>query len=152
MGPSDVYRRIKPVDIGGILEVIGALEFADSGNKCALVTKPGSAAPEPLLNMVRGLELGGTFKRMFCRKLNPYQGIDAHIDDWILPEWNLRRFQVPLTSHPDIIMRWPDDEIEVHLEPGYLYEVRYDRMHEVVNKTPHARIHIQIDQLNATIQ
>ncbi len=151
MNAREVYRRIKPVDIGGILEVMDKLEFMDSGGKCALVTKPGSVAPAPLLEAVRGLGLGGTFKRMFCRKLNPYQGIDAHIDDWILPEWNLRRFHVPLTSHPDIVMRWPDDGIETHLEPGYLYEVRYDRKHEVVNQTPHARIHIQIDQVDATI-
>lgn len=151
MMENEVYRRIKPVDISGILAVMDKLEFMESGGKCALVTRPGSIAPEPLLQLVRGLELGGTFKRMFCRKLNPYQGIAPHIDDWIDPEWNLRRFQVPLTSHPDIVMRWPGDGIEAHLEPGYLYEVRYDREHEVVNETPHSRIHIQIDQLNASI-
>mgnify|MGYP001577012541 FL=1 len=54
-------------------------------------------------------------------------------------------------SHPDIVMRWPDDEVEVHLAPGYLYEVRYDRLHEVVNTTASARIHLQIDQIGATI-
>lgn len=147
----EVCRRIKPVDLGPVLDVLDSLEFADSGGKCALVTRAGSVAPEPLLALVRGLGLGGTFKRMFCRKLRPHQGIEAHVDDWMDEEADWRRFHVPLVSHPEIVMRWPVDNIEVHLEPGYLFEVRFDRLHEVVNKTPFERVHIQIDQLGATI-
>lgn len=150
MLPGEVCRRIKAVDIGPVLAVLDHLEFEDSGGKCAWVTKKGSVAPRELVDLVNGLGLGGTHKRMFCRKLMPQQGIAPHVDDWMDPAW--RRFHVPLTSHPDIRMRWPGDDVEVHLEPGYLYEVRVDREHDVVNETDAERIHIQIDQVNATIR
>lgn len=150
LAASEVYKRIKAVGIGPTLAVLDKLEFADSGGKCAWVTKQGSVAPRELVDLVGGLGLGGRHGRMFCRKLMPRQGIAPHVDDWIDPAW--RRFHVPLISHPDIKMRWPDDGVEIHLEPGYLYEVRVDREHEVINDTDVERIHIQIDQVNATIQ
>ena len=87
----------------------------------------------------------------FCRKLGPRQGIAPHVDAWMPGEADWRRFQVPLVSDPRIIMRWPDDGVELYLEPGWLYEVRFDRMHEVVNGADIERIHLQIDQVNATI-
>ena len=153
LAQHEVCKRIKPVDLAPVLRVLDALEFADSGGKCAWVTKPGSIAPEPLMDLVRDLGLGGKPARLFCRKLMPHQGIAPHVDDYEAA-WKvgaLRRFHVPLTSHPDIKMRWPDDGVEQHLEPGYLWEVRFDRTHEVVNDTECSRVHIQIDQLNATI-
>lgn len=48
-------------------------------------------------------------------------------------------------------MRWPDDGVEEYLEPGFLYEVRIDRTHEVVNEADVPRVHLQVDQVNATI-
>ena len=81
-----------------------------------------------------------------------HSGIGLHIDTWIAERGlDVRRFQVPITTHPDIVMRWPDDGIEVHLEPGWVYEVRHDRIHEVVNDTDTDRIHIQVDQMGATV-
>lgn len=99
--------------------------------------------------------LGGKPRRRFCRKLLARENIVPHIDEhiWIVKAGrDFRRFQVPVVTHPDIVMRWlaPDD-VEVHLEPGWVYEVRHDRMHEVVNPTDTDRIHIQIDQMGATI-
>jgi hypothetical protein len=80
------------------------------------------------------------------RKLGPHQGMAPHVDQWMPKEADWHRYQVPLVTHPDIVMRWPDDGIEVHLMPGRLYEIRFDRLHEVVNPTPYERIHLQIDQ------
>lgn len=151
LAEHEVYRRIKPVDISRVLSVIDKLEFSDSGGVCAWVTKQGSVAPPELVRLIGDLRIGGQVKRCFCRKLMPGQGIPPHVDDWIPEELSWRRFQIPLTSHPDIKMRWPDDGVEVHLEPGYLWEVRFDRTHEVVNNTDSSRIHLQIDQVNATI-
>ncbi len=147
---NEVCQRIKAVEIGPVLAVLDRLEFADSGGICAWVTKAGSVAPQELVALVAGLGLGGRHERMFCRKLMPHQSIAPHVDDH---DWmqDCRRFHVPLTSHPEIKMRWPADGVEVHLEPGYLYEVRVDREHEVTNDTDAERIHIQIDQANATI-
>jgi hypothetical protein len=108
-------------------------------------------SPIELQMLLRSLRLGGRTERCFGRKLMPHQGIAPHIDDWIPAEKDWRRFQLPLVSHPDIIMRWPDDGIQVHLEPGFLYEVRFDRLHEVVNPTDCERTHFQIDQVGATI-
>ena len=99
--------------------------------------------------MVLGLNLGGETHRVFLRKLENGQCIPPHIDSWVPKGWS--RFHIPLISHSDIKMRWPMDNIEVHLEPGYLYEVRVDRLHEVINPTNCERIHIQIDQINTTI-
>ncbi len=148
---DEVFKKIKAVDIQPVLAIIDELKFIDSGGKCAWVTDPTSKAPEPLLQLVRELRLGGSYKRVFCRKLIAYQGILPHIDDWMETGINMRRFHVPLISHPAIKMRWPNDKVETYLEPGYLYEVRFDRLHEVVNETGAERIHIQVDQINATI-
>jgi len=154
LAPHEVCRRIKPVDISQVLGVIDRLEFADSGGKCAWVTKQGSVAPPQLVQLLQGLDLGGESRRVFCRKLMPRQGIAAHVDDYEAP-WKIggvmRRFHVPLVSHPMVRMRWPEDGIEQYLEPGWLWEVRFDRLHEVVHEADCERIHLQIDQVNATI-
>jgi len=89
--------------------------------------------------------------RMFLRKLMPGQNIEPHVDAWIPEDQHWRRFQVPLQTHPSVMMRWPDDGVEEHLEVGWLYEVRFDRTHEVVNPSSIERIHIQVDQMGATI-
>lgn len=148
----EFYKKIKPLDIEPVLKVIDKLEFKDSGGICAWVSKADVQVPEELLHLVRSCNLGGRYYRVFCRKLMPHQSIAPHTDnhDW-MKERNIRRFQIPLVSHPDIRMRWPKDGIEVYLEPGYLYEVRVDREHEVVHNADVERIHIQVDQENATI-
>jgi hypothetical protein len=101
--------------------------------------------------LVESLDLGGTLARAVLRRLSPRQSIPPHVDDWMPAEADWRRFQVPLITHPDVVMRWPDDGVSVHLEPGFLYEVRYDRAHEVVHGAECERIHLQIDQVDATI-
>lgn len=133
------------------LAVLGALHFTDTQKCTAWVTDHSAPPPGPVDRLVDGLNLGGTRMRMFCRKLMPGQGIAAHVDNWIPADQHWRRFHVPLTSHPEIMMRWPDDNVSVNLAPGWLYEVRVDRLHEVVNDTNSERIHIQIDQMGATI-
>lgn len=147
----ECYRRLRAVNIAPVLECISDLRFVDSGGKCALVTAPGSIAPQPMVWLLNGLRLGGTPKRVFCRKLLPGQGILPHVDDWMPDDWQMRRFHVPLITDQSVIMRWPDDGQEVHLDAGWLWEVRVDRTHEVVNGWDGERIHIQIDQANATI-
>ena len=149
--PHEVCKRLGPVDLAPVLRVLDRLEFEDSGGKCAWVTKKGSVAPPELIALINGLRIGGTTKRMFCRKLMARQGIAPHIDDWVPQESNWRRFQLPLVSHPAILMRWPNDDVEMHLAPGWLWEVRFDRLHEVVHNADCERIHVQIDQVGATI-
>ena len=148
----EVYRQIKSLDIQPVLDVIDQLRFKDSKGVCAWVSDPDVPAPEELLQLVRSCNLGGRYHRVYCRKLMPRQNIAPHVDDhkW-LQLGNFRRFQIPLISHPDIKMRWPNDNIEVWLEPGYLWEVRFNRLHEVVHNADCERIHIQIDQEDATI-
>ena len=153
----ECYRNLGPVEIEPVVRELDALRFVDSGGVCAWVTDPKSKAPASLVALVRSLGLGGRSARMFCRRLAPGQSIAPHADSEIqhegsrLKAGDWRRFHVPLKSHPQIKMRWPEDGQELHLEPGWLYEVRYDRTHEVVNPTLCERIHIQIDQVGATI-
>lgn len=150
---------LKPVDIEPVLKVWDRLPFFyanPTGNRadpksmpCYVVLR--NKFPAEINSLIDGLELGGETARAIIRKLEPYQGIPPHVDDWMPQEAAWRRFQVPLISHPDIKMRWPDDGVEVHLAPGNLYEVRFDRTHEVINPTDCARTHLQIDQINATV-
>ena len=150
----EVCRRIKPVDISPVSGLAGSLQFiyvnAGTGKyPCHVVV--GTGLPEEIKSFHEGLGLGGTLARLVLRKLMPGQSIPPHVDDWMPKERDWRRFQVPITSHPEIKMRWPDDGVEEHLAPGWLYEVRFDRTHEVVNPTDCERIHLQIDQVDATI-
>ena len=149
--PHECYRRIKEVNLGPALRVMDQMEFVDTGGKCALVSRADQKVPHEIRHLIASLKLGGTTKRLFFRKLPPRQGIAPHVDDWIPEEEGWQRFQVPITSDPEIRMRWPDDDVEVHLQPGFLYEVRFDRKHEVVHNADCDRIHMQIDQVDATI-
>jgi hypothetical protein len=146
-----VYRLVRTVDISPVLAVLDQLKFThvnigskDPGKSpCQVVL---GSLPDAIHRFVSSLALGGETKRIMVRKLGPYQGMAPHVDQWMPKEADWHRYQVPLVTHPDIVMRWPDDGIEVHLMPGRLYEIRFDRLHEVVNPTPYERIHLQIDQ------
>ena len=155
LASAECYRLVKSVDITSLLAALDSLQFVCAGNMAgappAFVTIPGAELPATVTRFVEGLGLGGETHRQFFRRLEPGQGIPRHVDSWIPPGSNIQRFQVPVVSHPEIIMRWPEDGVETHLEPGWVYEVRYDRPHEVVNATSSKRIHLQIDQVGATI-
>ena len=151
---GEVFRQIRAVNITPILSVLNKVEFRDSEGECAHLSKRkpgGSCVPKEVDDLVDSLGLGGVTRRVFLRKLMPHQGIMPHTDDWVKAHGVWSRFQIPLTTHPDIKMRWPEDDVEIHLELGFLYQVCFDRLHEVVNQTDHERIHIQIDQEDATI-
>ena len=155
LGVIECYRAVKPVDIGPVLSVVDRLAFVSVGGsspdkyKCDVVL--ASHFPPELKALIAGLGLGGELARAVVRRLGPRQSIPPHVDKWMPAEADWRRFQLPLITHPDIVMRWPNDGIEAHLAPGFLYEVRFDRVHEVVNATDCARIHLQIDQVNASV-
>lgn len=155
-----VLRQIKPVDITPVLAILPSLQFigvnvggsvADPNRYPCFVVLQASF-PQALRDFVADLGLGGRLARAILRKLPARQSIPPHIDKWMPAEMDWRRFQVPIVSHPEIVMRWPDDGVAVHLEPGWLYEVRFDRKHEVVNDVPGVeRVHLQIDQIGATV-
>lgn len=155
LGQHEVVRKIKPVDLSPVLAVLGRLDYLAVGlsgpdkYKCDVVLR--SKFPQEIIDLLAGLGLGGSTARAVIRRLAPRQSIPPHTDKWMPSEANWRRFQVPLISHPDILMRWPDDDASLHLEPGFLYEVRFDRTHEVVHPADCERIHLQIDQVDATI-
>lgn len=151
---GEVYRRIKAVDLApfSILEALPYVAVGQSSPdkyRCDVVLRQHFT---PAIEAtIEGLKLGGHTARAVIRRLAPRQSIPPHVDKWMPAEADWRRFQVPLTSHHDIIMRWPDDGVAIHLEPGWLYEVRFDRMHEVVHGADVERVHLQIDQVDATI-
>jgi hypothetical protein len=149
------YRAIKPVEIGPVLGILDRLQFVhvnQGGNTaeryaCDVVLQ--DKFPAELHALIDSLGLG--LARAILRRLPPRQNIPPHTDKWMPAEMDWRRFQVPLVTHPDIVMRWPDDGAAVHLKAGWLYEVRFDRTHEVVHGADCERTHLQIDQVNATI-
>lgn len=154
LGPEECYRAIKAVDIAPVLPILAGLPWFranTSGAKypCDVVLR--SQFPPELRALLLGLDLGGETARALLRRLGPRQSIPVHVDAWMPRETDWRRFQVPLTSDPAIIMSWPDDGVSVHLEPGWLYEVRHDRLHQVDHGADCERIHLQVDQVDATI-
>ena len=151
------YQVCKPVNLEPVLAILDRLPFVfvnqgstDVNKTPARIVKPDKF-PAEIKQLIADLGLGGRAGRHMIRELMPRQGIAPHIDEWMSTEKDWRRFQLPITSHPDIVMRWPDDGVSLHLEPGWLYEVRFDRLHEVINNAPIARLHLQIDQIDATI-
>jgi hypothetical protein len=152
------YRLLKSVDIGPVQSSLDRLQFVHVNQGGATPESYGcdvvlqdKFTPE-LRQLIAGLGLGGRQARAVLRRLKPGQSIPPHVDKWMPQEMNWHRFQLPIVTHPSIIMRWPDDGVELHLAAGNLYEVRFDRLHEVVNtQTEVARIHLQIDQVDATI-
>ena len=154
LGESECFRLVGPVDLGSVLAILDRLPFFaanTTGGKypCDVVMR--TQFPPELHAFVDGLGLGGRTARAIIRRLAPRQSIPPHVDDWMPAEKDWRRFQVPLVTDPAVIMRWPDDGVSVHLAPGWLYEVRYDRLHEVVHGADCARLHLQIDQIDATV-
>lgn len=158
LSADQCYRQIKPVAIWPALAVLPHLPFVavnvgstDPQKSPCYAVPPGTPLPPEITGLVAGLGLGGETKRILLRKLAPGQGMAPHVDTWMAEETDWRRFHVPVVTDLRVIMRWPDDGQEVHLAAGWLWEVRYDRLHEVVNGWDGERVHIQIDQTNATI-
>ena len=154
---NQCYQICKPVDLSPILAVLDRLQFVfvnqgstDVNKTPCRIVRP-EKFPTELKQLIADLGLGGQAGRHMIRELKPRQGIAPHVDAWMPQESNWRRFQLPITSHPKIIMRWPDDDVSLHLEPGFLYEVRFDRRHEVVHGADVPRLHLQLDQIDATI-
>lgn len=107
--------------------------------------------PPAVEQFIASLDLGGECARAIIRKLAPGQDIPLHVDAWMPQELDWRRFQVPIVTQPDVVMGWPSDKTWLHLSPGYVYEVRYDRPHEVTASKIGPRVHLQIDQIGATV-
>lgn len=161
LAPNEVCRFIREFDLRPVLADMDRLPFFRA-NVTGSVNNPKSYPcdvvladkfPPSLRQLVEAVTetLGGETARAILRRLPPRQSIPPHIDAWMPAEADWRRFQLPIVTHPDVVMRWPDDGVSVHLEPGSLYEVRYDRVHEVVHGADVARVHLQIDQLEATV-
>lgn len=133
-------RKLRQVDIAAALAALPATEFRDSGG-----TNGHLAFPGWLLPFVESLALDGRVNFAVVRKLPAYQGIPPHIDHGV-PQINSgHRYHVPLVTHRLVTMRWPEDGEEHHLEAGWLYEVDYTRLHEIVHRAPIDRIHVQVN-------
>ncbi len=150
------FRRIRQVDIKAVAEECGRLQFIsvnqNNAEKCACRVLLEAHFTPAIKQFIESLELGGRQARAVFRMLPKGQGIDPHTDTWMPEELDWHRFQLPIATHPSILMRWPDDGVEAHLAQGFLYEVNYSRKHEVINTQEEVdRIHLQIDQIDASI-
>ena len=157
LSAGESYRRIKPVDISGVLPLLDGLPWFHVNQEgktpdaygCDVVLK--QQFPAQVFEVIDSLALGGTLARAVLRRLEPRQSIPLHVDTWMPAGMDWRRFQVPLVSDNFVVMQWSDDGRAVWLEPGFLWEVRYETPHEVVNCSDAPRIHLQIDVVDATI-
>ncbi len=150
------YRFIKQINIEVVAEAIGRLQFINvnqgSPDKCACRVLLEAHFTPDIKKFIAELGLGGRQARAVFRMLPKGMGIDPHTDTWMSAELDWHRFQLPIVTHPEVIMRWPDDGVELHLARGSLYEVDFSRKHEVINNQDEIeRVHLQIDQIDATI-
>lgn len=153
------YQLVRAVDVAPILAVLDRLPFmginyhldGSDPNKPACDVVVQSQFPREVIDFMADLGLGGAVGRAVFRRIHPGQHIPVHTDAWMPGEADWRRFQIPVVTDPAVVMEWPDDGVSVHLEAGNLYEVRYDRPHSVRQNGSRARVHIQIDQVGATI-
>jgi hypothetical protein len=135
----ELCRKIRQVDIAPALAELPDTTFVDTGGSNGHI-----ASPEWAKAFARSLELGEVHL-VLVRKLPAGQGIPPHIDT-VRGRANIgRRYHVPLVTHPLVTMRWPEDGEEHHLEAGWLYEVDYTRLHEIVHRAPIDRIHVQVN-------
>lgn len=154
---NQCYQVIGDVDVTPVLAVLDKLKWygvpgdpRDPNKPPCSVVLPATF-PSEVTAFVESLGLGGSLGRAIIRKLDPGQHIPPHVDAWMPGELNWRRFQVPITTQPDVIMEWPDDRVAAHLSPGRIYEVRYDRPHQVIMSNIGSRIHLQVDQIDSTV-
>lgn len=158
LADDQCYQIVRAVDVAPVISIIDRLPFmginyhldGSDPNKPACDVVLSANFPPEVKALLASLDLGGKPGRAVIRRLNPGQNIPLHTDAWMPSEADWRRFQVPLLTSPDVLMRWPADNVSLHLEVGTVYEVRYDRPHEVVNPTS-TRIHLQVDQIDATV-
>lgn len=139
-------NRIRQVNIEEALTLLPEVHFVDTRG-----TNGWIARPSWVQDFVSGLHLGGKAVRALLRLLPAGQGIPLHIDEPMFGNKSERRFHVPLVTHPDVVMRWPDDNVEVHLEAGWLYEVDYSRRHEIVHRASIGRVHLQVNVVGAEV-
>lgn len=157
LGDNQCYQIVKAVDVSPVLACLGRLSWygvpgdARDPNKPPCTVALSDKWPREIHDWIAGLDLGGTPGRYIIRKLAPGQHIPRHVDAWMPGEMDWRRFQIPLVTEPSVVMGWPTDDVYVHLEVGHLYEVRYDREHEVIHGGMADRVHLQIDQVGASI-
>lgn len=140
---DECCRKVRPVNIERALECLRSTTFTDTGGTNGHIAKPAWLA-----EFVKELDLGEVSLALL-RKLPPGQGIPPHIDTVRGRANKGRRYHVPLVTHPLVTMRWPDDGEEHHLEAGWLYEVDYTRLHEIVHRAPIDRIHVQVNAYGA---
>lgn len=136
----NLFEKIRKVDISLPLEMIPKSTFLDTGG-----TNGWLCHGLWLQQFADTLQLPGNVTHVVCRKLPAWQGIPPHVDRCGPYD---RRYHVPIITHPDIRMRWPEEDVEVHLEQGFLYEVCFSMMHEIVHHAPIDRVHVQIDTVH----
>jgi hypothetical protein len=134
----ELCRKIREVNIDAVLRDLPSVEFIDSGGSNGHLAQPHWLRP-----FAESLALGRV-NHAIVRKLPAFQGIPPHID----PQTGMnagRRYHIPLVTHPLVTMRWPDEGEEYHLEAGWLYEVDYTKLHEIVHRAPVDRVHVQVN-------
>ena len=137
---TQLWQKHHRVDITLPLSELPNTKFINTGGTNGWVAQPAWMHP-----FIATLAPEGKVTFACLRKLPPYQNIPPHIDAWKNRPNVGKRFHVPLLTHPLVKMRWPDDGEEVHLEAGWLYEVCFTRLHEVVHLAPVDRVHLHFN-------
>lgn len=134
------YRKIRPVDISGILRLLPEVKFEDTGGPNGWIARPAWMA-----GFIESLNPEGRVTFTLLRKLPPFQNLPPHVDSYNNVPNIGKRFHVPLLTHPEVVMRWPNDDVEVHLEAGWLWEVCYTKLHEVAHRASVDRVHLHFN-------
>lgn len=138
------YRKICRLDISRPLDLLPTVQFVDTGGPNGWLSFP---PPQWALDFIDSLSPPGRVVYPMLRKLPAFQNLPPHKDTYGNLANTGRRMHVPLVSHPDVTMRWPDDGVEVWLEPGWLWEVNFLKLHEVRHRAEVDRVHLHFNVL-----
>ena len=88
-------------------------------------------------------------RRVRLLKVKPNAVIKKHTDkvdkDFLIKDYPLRRFHIPIKTNPDAIMTvYGDKEVSINMKENHLYLVDVTKPHSVVNGDEE-RIHLVID-------
>jgi len=141
------YKELGTFDLAPLIEMLDHISWrAEYKNPysvgCFRVLAPDM--PEKYRELVGAYaEKYGTMVRCDVRKVPANGEITPHRDEQVKADEH--RLHWPLVSHPDIKMSWPEHDLELHLEPGHLYEVNPHQLHTVINPTKVDRVHLMVD-------
>lgn len=97
-------------------------------------------ASAPVLRWIESVALRpGAFNRVVLSNVPAHKGILPHTDDRDILTMH---GHLPILTHPDITLRYPQRQEAYHLKRGHIYRMDKNQEHAVENPTRLDRVHL----------